>query len=285
VVLIPGIPGRCEWLRPAIAALARTHRVFGFSLGDLPAGDASFDAWVTTIDRALDRAGVTATTMVGASFGGLVAIHYAARRPGRVSALVLASAPSPRWRIDPRTAFYVRWPRLVMPALALRSAARLAPEALHTLTGWRERLAFAAGYTRRALRYPPSATALRRWVEAWIAADVECACARVAAPTTVITGEATLDRVVPVAGTLEILDLIPHARHVELPGTGHAGAMTQPRRFAELVDEAGRAAAGSGARPDAAPDPGADRGGAPDPGAPYVPPSLRATVIKSLNNA
>jgi pimeloyl-ACP methyl ester carboxylesterase len=235
VVVIPGIPGRWEWLRPAIDALATRFRVFSLSVTDLPRHDASFETWGTTIDRMLDAAGVTDVTMVGVSFGALVAIHYAASRPSRVRALVLASAPSPRWRIDPRTAFYLRWPRLVMPMLAVRSIGRLAPEIMHTLPDWRARARFAAGHVWRALRFPLSAAALQQWVHGWLAADVEEACSRVAAPTTVITGEATLDRVVPVAATMEILHLIPHARHLEFASTGHAGFLTRPDLFAEIV--------------------------------------------------
>ena len=45
----------------AIDALARTHRVITFSLGDPASGSASaqpgFDAWVSHIDDLLDRAG------------------------------------------------------------------------------------------------------------------------------------------------------------------------------------------------------------------------------------
>ena len=96
LVIVPGIPGRCEWLQPAIDALATRYRVLSVSVTDLPRQDASFGRWAMTIDRMLDAAGVTDATIVGVSFGALVAIHYAAIRPARVRALVLASSPSPR---------------------------------------------------------------------------------------------------------------------------------------------------------------------------------------------
>jgi len=59
----------------------------------------------------------------------------------------------------------------------------------------------------------------------------------VTAPTLVITGEPGLDRVVNVASTLELLGLIPHARHTVLRGTGHVGIITKPREFASLLTE------------------------------------------------
>ncbi len=54
-------------------------------------------------------------------------------------------------------------------------------------------------------------------------------------PTLVVTGEPTLDRVVPTALTLDYLRVWPHARHVTLPRTGHLGLITRPQEFADLV--------------------------------------------------
>ena len=54
-------------------------------------------------------------------------------------------------------------------------------------------------------------------------------------PTLVITGEAALDRVMPVEGTREYARLIPNARVVMLERTGHLGIITRPEAFAEIV--------------------------------------------------
>ena len=222
---------------PTIHALARRHRVLSFSLTDLPRGDDSFDAWARMIDDVLDRRGIERAVVVGVSFGGLVAMHYAAVRPSRASSLVVASTPSPRWKPDPRTAFYMRWPRVVMPLLAARSVVRLMPEILTARSTWRTRLALAGGYAWRAIRYPLAATRMVRWVHAWLAVDLEAECRRVIAPTTLITGDHALERVVPIQSTLEIARLIPHARLVSFPGTGHIGCVTRPDRFADLIDD------------------------------------------------
>jgi pimeloyl-ACP methyl ester carboxylesterase len=50
-----------------------------------------------------------------------------------------------------------------------------------------------------------------------------------------VTGEAALDRVVPVSSSLEYLRLIPGARHVRLARTGHLGLITRPDAYAELL--------------------------------------------------
>lgn len=235
LVLIPGIQGRWEWMRPAIDALARNHRVFAFSLSDVAGDSPTFDGWAQAIDDALDRSGVESAGVIGVSFGGQVAMHYAAVRPARVRALVLASTPSPRWRPDRRSAFYMRWPRLVMPLLAVRSVSRLLPEILAARATRRSGLALASEYAWRAIRYPLPATRMVRWVEAWLAIDLAGACRHIEAPTTLITGERELERVVPVESTLEIAQLIPHASHVTFPGTGHVGSVTRPDAFAQMI--------------------------------------------------
>jgi pimeloyl-ACP methyl ester carboxylesterase len=60
-------------------------------------------------------------------------------------------------------------------------------------------------------------------------------CARIVAPTLVVTGEPGLDRVVRVDSTLAYLQLISGARHATLDRTGHLGSITRPGAFASLV--------------------------------------------------
>lgn len=235
LLLIPGIQGRWEWIGDALDLLAARHRVFGFSLGDVPC-DGAFDRWVAHIDRLLPAA-AGRVGVVGISFGGLVAACYAARRPDRVSRLILVSTPPPGWRLDPRLARYARHPRLALPLFALRAARSFLPETAAALPGWRSRVAFAARNTARAARWPVSPSKMAAWVGEWarnadrLAAEFR----RIPAETLLITGERDLDRVVPVERSLEYLDLIAGARHATLPRTGHVGLLTRPADFAALV--------------------------------------------------
>src|SRR4029434_8682677 len=97
IVLIPGLQGRWEWMRPAVDALARRHRVITFSLCDertspFPCDpEKAFENYIDQVDLALDRAGVDRAVIAGVSFGGLIATEYAARRQRRVQGLVLAN--------------------------------------------------------------------------------------------------------------------------------------------------------------------------------------------------
>lgn len=236
LVLVPGIQGRSEWMAPAIRVLSRRFRVLTFSLNAVGT-DRFFEGCVERLDRLLDDAGAANAVIVGISFGGLVALHYAATRPARTARLVLTSAPSPRWPLDPVSARYTRRPRLALPLFALRAIPRLAPEILASFPGWAGRLKFTAEHLARVARYPVAPRKMAAWVHAWQATDLASDCRRVHAPTLVITGEPALDRVVPVTSSLDYLTLIPGARHVTLERTGHLGYLTRPEAYAAVVTE------------------------------------------------
>lgn len=234
LVLIPGIQGRSEWLTPTMAVLSRRYRVLTFSLNAIGT-EGFFDGCVARIDRLLDDAGAARAVIVGISFGGLVALRYAAARPARTACLVLTSTPSPRWPLDPVSARYIRRPRLALPAFALRAIPRLAPEIAASLPAWGARLRFTAGHLIRVTRYPMAPRKMAAWVNAWQATDLLSDCRKVVAPTLVVTGEPALDRIVPVTSSLDYLALIPGARHVTLERTGHLGFLTRPEAYGDVV--------------------------------------------------
>ena len=114
VVVIPGIQGRWEWMRPGIEALATRCRVITFSLCDEPCSGSRFDerrgldSYVDQVRDALDRCGLGAATICGISYGGLIAAAFAARYPARTASLVLVSALPPSWSPDRRAQMYLR---------------------------------------------------------------------------------------------------------------------------------------------------------------------------------
>lgn len=236
VVIIPGIQGRWEWMAPAIDALSVRHRVFSFSLGT-SANRSVFDLSEALIDSLLDRARIQDAAIIGVSFGGLIAARYAARRPDRVSKLVLVSTPAPRWQPDRRTAKYLRRPLWSFPHFLARAARRLAPDVIGPHPSWAQRVTFLARHLARVVRFPSSPTRMARWVMDWQAEDIASECPRITAPTLIVTGEAHLDRVVPQPSTLNYVGLIGGARHVVLPRTGHIGLVSRPGEFARLVEE------------------------------------------------
>jgi pimeloyl-ACP methyl ester carboxylesterase len=236
LMLVPGLPGRREWMQPAIPALSKGFRVLSFSLTEVPT-DRFFDRAVDRLDAILGHAKVDRAVIAGVSFGGLVAALYAARHQARTSHLVLASAPSPRHQLDRRSASYVKRPTVSLPLFAARGAARIRAELAASLPGWRERALFAARFGLVALRRPGSPRLMAEWVTEWTRSDLTSEVRTILAPTLVVTGEAGLDRVVPMASSLDYLTLVPGARHVVMKHTGHLGSLVHPDEFATIVGD------------------------------------------------
>jgi 3-oxoadipate enol-lactonase len=254
LLLIPGVQGRWEWMGPAVDSLKDRCRVISFSL----AGDAGsthrfdpargFDNYVEQIEAALHVAGVDSIAVCGVSFGGLVALHWAARRPERTKALVLVSTPAPDFKPGCRVQWYLRAPRLMSPLFAVQSPFRLGPEIWRAFDGLGERARFTGSHLARVARSPVSPTRMAERGRLLTETDFADTCRHVSAPTLVVTGEPELDRVVPVAGTRSYANRISGARHETLERTGHIGLVTRPDRFAGLVGQfvvetAGRAPA------------------------------------------
>ena len=254
LVLVPGIQGRWEWMRPAVDALAARCRVLTSSLAGDPGSGApidprlGFDSFVAQIDGMRERAGLDRVAVCGISFGGLVAVRYAAMRPDHVTALVVVSTPGPRWRPDARVGRYVRHPVAMAPLFAAGAPRRLGPEIVSAGDGWWSSLRFAARHTARVLAAPMSPARMSQRVR--LAGDIDfvAACAKVRAPTLVVTGEPALDRVVPVDATREYAGLISGGRVVTLERTGHIGLVTRPQRFANIIGDFMEETAGREAR-------------------------------------
>ncbi len=240
VVLVPGIQGRWEWMRPTVEALATRCHVVSYSLCDEPSsGDPcapalGFENFVLQLEAVMDRAGLDRAVIAGVSFGGLIASEFAARHPERVSGLVFASALPPTWVPNARERFYMRAPWLGSPAFVLTSPGRLLPEVRAAFPSFGGVARFAVSHSWNILTAPTSPARMgcrARWAVAHRFASLE----RVQAPALVITGDEGLDRVVTPSLTREYLALLPHARAVTLSHTGHLGLVTCPDRFAETI--------------------------------------------------
>lgn len=244
LVLIPGIQGRWEWMQPAIEALAKEWRVIPCSLPGEPGGGAgvngSFDSFVDRVDRVLDSAGVERAVLCGVSFGGLIALRYAATRPERTRALILVSTPGPRWKPKPHLVRYMKWPTLSSPLFFASALGRFWPELCATYPNMRERLRFCASAMSRVAAAPAMPSRMSRRAQLASCESFERDCACIKAPTLVITGERELDRVVTCDETMDYVSLIDGARFQLLENTGHLGTISAPDRFAAIVSRFSR---------------------------------------------
>jgi 3-oxoadipate enol-lactonase len=241
VVLVPGIQGRWEWMKPAVDALSAHCRVVTFSLADEPTcggrfePTGGFDCYVDQVREAMDLAGISNAVITGVSYGGLIAAAFAARHPERASGLVLASAIPPHWTPNARIRFYLRAPRLLSPLFVVNSL-RMYREIAAAVPGVLPGMAAAARHGFNALTHMMSPGRMARRVHLLEAVKLDRELAGLHIPTLVITGDAALDNVVPVRLTEEYTRIWPHAERQTIARTGHLGLITRPDAFAYAVE-------------------------------------------------
>jgi pimeloyl-ACP methyl ester carboxylesterase len=241
IVLIPGIQGRWEWMRPAVDALAKHHRVISFSLCDertspFPCDpEKAFENYILQVGLALDRARIDRAVIAGVSYGGLIATEFAARHPDRVSALVLVNALHSSWQPDPLQQSYLESPIRSVPKFLAGAAGRAKDELLAALPTFTERMLFTVVQGARVVFAPGSPVKMARRV-AWAQSHRFSSAHNVDAPALLVTGEPQLDRVVPVDVTRRYLNDFTRAEHVVLERTGHNGLVTRPDAFAGVLE-------------------------------------------------
>jgi 3-oxoadipate enol-lactonase len=243
LIVVPGIQGRWEWLRPALDALQRNCRTVSYSLcGDFGAGwrvdpALGFENYLRQLDHVFDRAKVERATVCGISYGGFIALRYAATRPHRVSRLILASSPSPGWEPNPRQRGYIARPWISTPAFLATAPGRLWPEIHAAFDNVPERLAFCATHMARVAMAPAIPSLMAARIVEQQSMDFAEDCAAVRCPTLVTSGEPHLDAVVPVEATQRYLSLIAGAKYAMIERTGHLGLLTRAETFASIVAE------------------------------------------------
>jgi pimeloyl-ACP methyl ester carboxylesterase len=228
LLLHAGVADRRMW-EPLVAPLRRTFRVVRPDLrgyGDSPVPGGEY-ADADDVAALLDHLQVQEAAVVGASFGGRVALELAAAHPGRVRELVLL-CPSVRG-VEPTAAlraFDTEEDRLlssgdVEGAVRLNVTTWLGPDA-----GLPAREALAA-MQRRAFEVQLAAEAdgaadgdpprSRR-------VDVDLPALRV--PTVVVSGGRDMDHLQHCAA--EVAAQVPGAEHVVLDWAGHLPALERP---------------------------------------------------------
>ena len=231
----PGVSAWANW-RQAIPALARDRRVIapdmvGFGYTDRPAGiQYSMDTWVRQGLDLLDALGLEKVHLVGNSFGGALALMLAIQHPQRVRRLVLMGAAGVEFALTPGLdAVWGYEPsmdnmRRIMDVFAF-DRSRITEDIVRS----RYEASIQPGAQEAFSAMFPAPR--QRWVEAL--ASPEAAIRAIPHETLIIHGRE--DKVIPLANSLRLCELIPRA---QLHVYGHCGHWTQiehAARFARLV--------------------------------------------------
>ena len=186
----------------------------------------------------LDALGIARAHVCGASMGGMIAQHIAAKYPQRVKSLTLMMTTSGARRL-PQAGTEVQWALMAKPAGPEPAAVVAHLQKLLRLIG--------------SPAYPPEAERLRQRLEesvlrAWrpagtarqliaVAADGDRSplLGRIVAPTRVIHGDA--DRLVPVPAGHDLVARIAGAVADIVPGMGHDLPLPLLPRFAAGIAE------------------------------------------------
>lgn len=218
---------------PFLDALARSFTVHapehpGTTPGDpdtIYHVDSLWDL-VLCYDELLERLGVNEATLVGHSFGGMVACEVAAHRPSRVKRLVLID-PIGLWLEEAPVINWMLMAPADMPAYVFRDAEGAAAKAMFAIPEDKEegalartRLTWAMGSTGKFI-WPIPDKGLRKRMH------------RISAPTLLVWGRE--DRLVPLAYAETFAKKLPQARIEVVDQTGHAPHLEQPEAVSRLV--------------------------------------------------
>jgi pimeloyl-ACP methyl ester carboxylesterase len=241
LVLIHGAYVDRRMWAPQVAFLRDRYRVVTLDLrghgetGPTRAERYTIPLLAGDLGALLDHLGIERAVLGGLSMGGMIAQSFAARRPERVRALVLAntvyhSAPT-RWNRLVRDVFFPRevlWPALRWLGMRRSTAAIFTLAALFGGGGGRRgRSEAVRGYARSTLR-AMSADEVAKVFEAFYHfTDVDYG--RLTMPALILDGEEDADGIRKQARVLRAL--LPHAGYEVIPAAGHTSALENPAAF------------------------------------------------------
>lgn len=241
LVLLHGMACCWQWWLECVPELAAHHRVLavdlpGFGQSDPLPPPASMDTHAAMVHRLLDHLGLAATTVVGHSMGGLVAIAMATAQPDRVERLALVGSGG--------VPMSERHLRRVLKILRLAHRGLTRPAVLRALA----RSARARAVLLRGALHDPRSLSpeLAREVVPLLGAPgflpaITASAAAVRAARPELIGTPTLlvwgehDRFAPLHTAEAMHRLLPDSRLAVIPGVGHTPMVEAPGEFTRIL--------------------------------------------------
>jgi pimeloyl-ACP methyl ester carboxylesterase len=246
LVFVHGLSGSWQnWLEQ-LPVFARDHRVVafdlpGFGASEMPDWQISISGYGRWLDALYEALGIDAAAVVGNSMGGFISAELAIAYPARVERMVLVSAAGLTVEhqrhdrtlavlrtLDRRLAAYAGWLGTRSETLARRPRAR---QMIFGLVAHRPDLLpgpLVAEQIRGSGKagFVPALDALTSY-------PIRDRLPEIACPTLIVWG--TNDWLVPVRDADEFARLIPNARKVVWPQTGHMAMLERPAAFNRLL--------------------------------------------------
>jgi pimeloyl-ACP methyl ester carboxylesterase len=227
VVLLHAFPLEGEMFELQWSALADRARFIvpdlrGFGGSSVGAGPSEIGAMADDVLGLLDHLEVPSAIVGGVSMGGYVSLALLRNDPGRVRALVLAdtqtSADDEQGRATRETTardVLAKGSAALLPSIAKLLGPAASAELRARVSGW-----IAAGS-------PEGLAAAQRGMA--LRPDARDILARFGGPVLVMVGSG--DVITPPAKARSMVELVPGAELVEIPGAGHLANLEQPEAF------------------------------------------------------
>jgi pimeloyl-ACP methyl ester carboxylesterase len=232
LVLIPGLAGGFELLGPLARLLAPHYRVISYQLrGEedcfvLRRRFALKDL-VDDLAEFLDHLGLEAPAVFGVSFGGVLAMEFAARFPGRLRALAVQGAGA---RFERNLLQQVAG--LVLSRYPLPADSAFVNQFFNLLFGARQEPGPLFEFvTRQCWQTDQSVMAHRFHLVRHF--NIESRLSQISVPSLVMAGDR--DLLVSEGSLQALFQGIADCRRVRLNGCGHLAFVTQPRRVADAA--------------------------------------------------
>lgn len=235
VLLIPGLDGATAFFSDITPELTPYFQVVVFNLPLHPRNateDYSFANINIELYKILGELSLDKVAIVGESFGGIVAQHFALQHPGKVSKMVLLSSLA-QTVLPPEIQFKLDY---LMPVIATFGSyfphfAQLLFAQLHVddvVEPFEARSVKQLFLKEASFAHFFSVLARVRLASTL---DIASQVPMIQAPTLVVFGE---DDHFTKKDSLQLHSLLPHSELKSLPG-GHLAHLTSPKQFAQLV--------------------------------------------------
>ncbi|MEO5617444.1 MAG: alpha/beta fold hydrolase [Candidatus Eisenbacteria bacterium] len=239
LVMLPPLPGWKESFVALVPHLGRRFRVLTFDLRSRFDGAPTWEAMVADLEAIAEARFGGPVAVLGHSFGGALALRWAARHPTRVRALVVSSgfarvftpggAVAARYIEQPLALAAMRW---LPDSWSSHAADWLARRRRWVFDAHCDQAAIAM--VRVGIRHAPIGL-VRQRIRLALGLDLRGELGRVTCPTLIVHGEH--DTPFAIAAADELERGIPHCQRHGVPGAGHLHPLSRPEDLAAIAGD------------------------------------------------